>query len=539
MAPSLPLSAGLLWAPLHGRTLGPMTATQRFDYIVVGGGTAGCVVAARLSEDPGCRVLLLEAGGARGPAEMSDPAGWLGLWGTSVDWAYRTVPEAATDCAVHAWPRGKVLGGSSAINGLAHVRGDRSSYDAWESAGAVGWNYASLLPFLKRSERAPGRDPVYRGLDGPMLVAPGPGREVIWEACFEAAVEAGYPPIDDPNGATAVGVGWHEFNVVDGRRQSVADGYLTPAAGRPNLTITTDASVRRLVIEHGSCRGVEYRTSEGGARAFADREVILAAGVIGSPQLLMLSGVGPGAHLRGLGIEPIADLPGVGANLHDHPKAVVSYAARRPVRARVFARKPLVLMRTDPSEVPDVQMIFIDVPIHPRFIPGREPGYTIIVSLMTPASRGSVRLASADPQQPPLIDPNYLAENCDMERMVAGLRAARALGASDALAPVRAAELPPGPDARTDADLRTYLRSSVSTYFHPVGTCRIGSDPMSVVDPELRVHGVANLRVADASVMPSVTSGNTNAAVLGIAERAGSIIAGERVETAADLVAVG
>jgi choline dehydrogenase len=252
----------------------------------------------------------------------------------------------------------------------------------------------------------------------------------------------------------------------------------------------------------------------------------------------MLSGVGPGAHLRGLGIETIADLPGVGANLHDHPKAVVTYAASDPMRARVFARKPLVLTRTDPSEAPDMQMIFLDLPIHPRFVPGHEHGYTVIFSLMTPFSRGSVRLAGADPQQPPLIDPNYLANDRDVERMVAGLRAAREIGTADALAPVRALELFPGPDAHTDAALRTYLQGSVSTYFHPVGTCRIGSDRMSVVDPELRVHGVANLRVADASVMPSVTSGNTNAAVLGIAERASSIITGERVETTADLAAV-
>jgi choline dehydrogenase len=516
-----------------------MTTTQRFDYIVVGGGTAGCVIAARLSQDPGCRVLLLEAGGASGPALMSDPAAWLRLWGTSVDWAYRTVPQATTDGAVHGWPRGKVLGGSSAINGMMHIRGDRSSYDAWEAAGAAGWNYDSLLPFLKRSERAPGRDPVYRGLGGPMLVGPGAGREPIWEALLKAAVEAGHPPIDDPNGATAEGVGWGEFNVVDGRRQSAADGYLTPAAGRPNLTIRADATARRLMIEHGRCRGVVYTVSEGGVRAVADREVILAAGVIGTPQLLMLSGVGAGEHLRGLGIETIADLPGVGANLHDHPKAIVTYAASQAVRARVFARKPLVLTRTDPSETPDMQMIFLDMPIHPRFAPGHEHGYTVIFSLMTPVSRGSVRLASADPRQPPLIDPNYLANDRDVERMVAGLRAAREIGAADALAPVGASELFPGPDAHTDAALRTYLRGSVSTYFHPVGTCRIGSDRMSVLDPELRVHGIANLRVADASVMPSVTSGNTNAAVLGIAERASSIITGERVQTAADVAVVG
>jgi len=515
-----------------------VSIAKHFDYIVVGGGTAGCVLAARLSQDPGCRVLLLEAGAARGPAAMSDPAGWLGLSGTSVDWAYQTLPQAGTDGEIHSWPRGKVLGGSSAINGMLHIRGDRSSYDAWEAAGAVGWNYDSLLPFLKRSEHAPGRDPAYRGLDGPMIVAPGPGREPIWEACFEAALEAGHPSNPDTNGATGEGVGWQEFNVVGGARQSAADGYLRPAEGRPNLTIMTDASVRRLIIEHGSCRGVEYSTSAGDETAFVERDVVLAAGVIGSPQLLMLSGVGPGGHLRGLGIDVITDLPGVGANLHDHPKAVVSHAASRPVRTKTFARKPLVLTRTDSAEKPDTQMIFIDVPIHPRFTPGPEHGYSIIFSLMSPASRGSVRLASADPQQPPLIDPNYLADERDVQRMVGGLHTAREVAARDALAPFRAAELFPGPDARSDAALRAYLRRGVSTYFHPVGTCRIGSDPMSVVDPELGVHGIANLRVADASVMPSVTSGNTNAAVLGIAERAASIITGERLETADGLVTV-
>jgi choline dehydrogenase len=469
---------------------------------------------------------------------MSDPAGWLGLWGTSVDWSYRTVPQAATDGEAHTWPRGKVLGGSSGINGLMHVRGDPSSYDAWEAAGAVGWNYESLLPFLKRSERAPGRDPRYRGLGGPMMVAPAPGRERIWEACFDAAVEAGHPPNPDANGGSAEGTAWIEFNVVDGARQSAADGYLTPAAGRANLTITTDATARNLVIERGSCRGVEYTTSGRSERVFADREVILAAGVIGTPQLLMLSGVGPATHLRGLGIEVSVDLPGVGANLHDHPKSVVSYAARRPMRTKVFARKPLVLGRTDPSQAPDVQMIFIDVPIHPRFAPGEEAGYTIIFSLMTPASRGSVRLAGAHPPQPPLIDPNYLADATDVRRMVRGLRAAREIGAADSLAPLRAAEMFPGPEAYTDAALGTFLQAAVSTYFHPVGTCRIGSDPMSVVDPELGVHGIASLRVVDASVMPSIPSGNTNAAVLGIAERAASIITGERVATTADLAAV-
>jgi choline dehydrogenase len=231
----------------------------------------------------------------------------------------------------------------------------------------------------------------------------------------------------------------------------------------------------------------------------------------------------------------IADLPGVGANVHDHPKSIVSYTATRPVRTTGFSRKPLVLLRSDPSQAPDLQVIFIDLPIHPRFAPGREDGYTLIVSLMTPASRGSMRLVSADPNKAPLIDPNYLAADRDVERMVTGLRAAREIGAADALAHVRGAELYPGSHAQTDAALRTHLRHSVSTYFHPVGTCKIGTDRMFVVDPQLGVHGITQLRIADASVMPSITSGNTNAPVLGVAERAPSLVAGEHIKTDAEL----
>lgn len=301
-----------------------MTATSitsPFDYIVVGGGTAGCVLAARLSQDPSIRVLLLEAGTVEPPPGTSDPAAWLGLQRTSVDWDYETVPQRGTDDAVHRWPRGKVLGGSSAINGMMHLRGDRASYDAWENAGATGWNYDKLLPFLQRSERAVGGDPAYRGLDGPMVVAPGPATDPLWEACFAAAAQAGHPPNPDGNGATAEGVSWDERNAVDGKRQSAADAYLAPAAGRPNLTVVGDAHVRQLLIEHASCRGVEYAADGRTRTALADREVVLAAGVIGSPHLLLLSGVGPGSHLHTLGIDVRADLPGVGANLHDHPKA--------------------------------------------------------------------------------------------------------------------------------------------------------------------------------------------------------------------------
>jgi choline dehydrogenase len=309
-----------------------MGVVESFDYVVIGGGTAGSVLASRLSEDPQIRVVLLEAGAAEGPEEMSSPnaVAAAGLWGSSVDWAYSTTPQMGTDGTVHAWPRGKVLGGSSSINGMVHLRGHRSSYDAWEERGATGWNFDALLPYLQRSEQTEGRDPSVRGTDGPMRIEEGPAASPLAQALYQAALEAGYPESPDGNGAQAEGVSWTEVNVVSGKRQSAADAYLRPVMSRPNLTVITNAHVQRLLLDGVRCQGAEYAIGDDVHTVRGDRDVVLSAGAIGSPQILMLSGIGPAAHLQDVGIPVRADLPGVGGNLHDQPLTWVSYSSRNP-----------------------------------------------------------------------------------------------------------------------------------------------------------------------------------------------------------------
>jgi choline dehydrogenase len=502
-------------------------ATGSYDFVVVGAGTAGCVLAARLSQDSAARVLLLEAGSPEPLEVMSVPPAWPALLGTSADWADTTVVQAATGTAL-PWPRGRALGGSSAINGMNFVRGHRGSYDAWAKGGATGWGFDDLLPYFRRSEHTTGRDPLVRGEDGPLTVGPARPGHPVAAAGLQAAAQAGYRRAADISGGLEDGFGWCDLTITDGRRQSARDAYLTPALNRPNLHVVTGALAHRVRVDAGRCTGVDYST--GGSLYFVrcTGEVVLAAGTVGSAQLLLQSGIGPQSDLRSAGIGVTADLPGVGANLFDHPMSGIVYRAARPVPpGQNNHGEALGLIGSHPgAETPDLQVMFVDVPLRAPALPGPAigEGYTLAVSLMLPASRGTVRLAGAEPGTPPLIDPNYYADPADRHTFTAGLRAAREIGRAAALDPWRGEEVLPGPGINDDASLRAYLRRNVQTYSHPGGSCRIGTDTDAVVDTELRVHGITGLRVADASVMPSPPSANTNATVYAIAERAADLI---------------
>jgi choline dehydrogenase len=459
---------------------------------------------------------------------MTVPGAWPELLGTAADWGDVTTAQA--DAGPVPYPRGRALGGSGAINAMAHIRGHPAVYDAWAAAEAAGWGYEDLLPYFWRSERTEGRHPVLRGTAGPVRVAPvpGPERHPVAVAFAAALVQAGCPVTDDLSGLDQEGAAWADLAIDGGQRVSPADAYLTPAQSRPNLTIRTGCLVTGLQVRHGHCTGVSYLRDGIPDLARCCGEVIVCAGAVGSPHLLLLSGIGPAAQLRALGIDVVADLPGVGENLQDHPVVLARYASPGPLpRSRYNHGEVYAAVRSPLAGAwPDLHLFPILLPATPAGCKPPPAGYALAAAVVAPASRGWVRLAAADPLAGPVINPGFLSDQRDAGRLEAGLAIIRRAAASPALAPVGAAEIAPGPGICASAAARAWIRAAVGSYWHPAGTCRIGAgaDPGAVIDPELRVRGITGMRIADASVIPVIPNAPLHATVLAIAEKAADLI---------------
>lgn len=537
-----------------------MNDANDYDYIIVGAGSAGCALAARLSARPATRVLLLEAGGKDSNPLFRLPMLMGKLFQSGIyNWHFHTEPEPNLNGRKLYWPRGKVLGGTSTINGMIYVRGGRQDYDGWAAMGNPGWSYKDVLPAFKRSEGHIQREGVFHNTQGELTVCRARGWNALLDVFCEAGKQAGYPLNDDFNGPTQLGFGRYDFTIKKGKRWSTSFAFLRPALKRSNLKVVTRALTHKVIIEKSKAVGVAYEVQGQMQTVRARKEVILCAGVVGSPHLLMLSGVGPQAELEQHDIPVLKALPGVGGNLQDHVDCVMAYECKQPVTlykdlrfdkiafsvvqgmlfgegiTTTFPYEAGAFIKTSPELAnPDVQLHFMPAlektanlyfpnPFKKTSIEAKH-GFTLRVGPVNPNSKGRIRLRSGRPTDAPLIQPNYLDTDFDRRTMVNAIRATRQVIDQPAFDAYRGKEIAPGPDKQSDEDLMAWLRATAMTTFHPVGTCKMGNDDMAVVDHRLKVHGIANLRVADASIMPIISSGNTNAPAIMIGEKCAEFI---------------